>query len=66
MFYEIPSNLSAEIDDLESQVEKFRRGELDAASFKAYRVPLAAMNSAGTALSWCASALRVARLPRRN
>ncbi len=39
MFYEIPSSLSAEIDELEPLVEKFRRGELDVTSFKARRVP---------------------------
>ncbi len=39
MFYEVPSSLVAEIDELESLVEKFRRGELDATSFKARRVP---------------------------
>ncbi len=39
MFYEVPSNLAAEIDELEALVEKHRLGELDAASFRARRVP---------------------------
>ncbi|MDR3724393.1 MAG: sulfurtransferase TusA family protein [Terracidiphilus sp.] len=39
MPYQIPSTLAAEIDDLESLVEKFQRNELDATSFKARRVP---------------------------
>jgi sulfite reductase (ferredoxin) len=39
MFYQIPSNLAEEIDELESLVGKFQRAELDATSFKARRVP---------------------------
>lgn len=39
MFYDVPASLAAEIDDLESMVGAFRRGELDATSFKARRVP---------------------------
>jgi len=39
MFYQIPSNLAAEIDELESLVGRFQRAELDATSFKARRVP---------------------------
>jgi sulfite reductase (ferredoxin) len=39
MSYQIPASLAAEIDDLESLVGKFQRHELDAASFKARRVP---------------------------
>lgn len=39
MFYDIPSSLPGEIDELESLIEKFRDGELDAASLKARRVP---------------------------
>jgi sulfite reductase (ferredoxin) len=39
MFYDIPSSLPSEIDELESLIEKYRRGELDAASLKARRVP---------------------------
>ena len=39
MFYEIPASLAAEIDELEAIVEEYRRGELDAVSFKARRVP---------------------------
>jgi sulfite reductase (ferredoxin) len=39
MFYELPATLPAEIDELESLIEKHRRGELDAASLKPRRVP---------------------------
>lgn len=39
MFYEIPASLTAEIDELEASVEEYRRGELDAVTFKARRVP---------------------------
>lgn len=39
MFYGVPSNLAAEIDELEVLVEKYCRGELDPAAFKARRVP---------------------------
>jgi sulfite reductase (ferredoxin) len=39
MFYDVPTSLPTEIDDLESMVGNFRRGDLDAASFKARRVP---------------------------
>jgi sulfite reductase (ferredoxin) len=39
MFYELPANLLIEIDELETLIDKHRRGELDAASLKARRVP---------------------------
>jgi sulfite reductase beta subunit-like hemoprotein/TusA-related sulfurtransferase len=39
MFYEIPASLPGEIAELESQIDKFQRGELDAVSLKARRVP---------------------------
>jgi sulfite reductase (ferredoxin) len=39
MFYELPSNLSQEIDELEQLIERYRRGDLDAVSLKARRVP---------------------------
>jgi len=39
MFYSIPENLSAELDELESYVERYRRGEIDAATLKVRRVP---------------------------
>ena len=38
-FYEIPASLSAEIDELESLILKYRRGELEPAKFRAHRVP---------------------------
>jgi sulfite reductase (ferredoxin) len=39
MFYDLPATLPAEIDELESLIEKHRRGELDAAALKPRRVP---------------------------
>jgi sulfite reductase (ferredoxin) len=39
MFYELPSNLSQEIDKLEQLIHRYQRGELDAVSLKARRVP---------------------------
>jgi len=39
MFYELPSDLSREIDELEQLIDRYRRGELDAVSLKARRVP---------------------------
>ncbi|MFB3917407.1 MAG: sulfurtransferase TusA family protein [Terriglobales bacterium] len=39
MFYEIPASLPGELDELESLVERYRKGELDATSLKARRVP---------------------------
>lgn len=38
-FYDIPATLPGEIDELESLIEKHRKGELDATSLKARRVP---------------------------
>ena len=38
-FYDIPTSLSTEIDELESLIGKFRAGKLEAAKFRAYRVP---------------------------
>ncbi len=39
MFYDIPATLPGELDELESYIGKYGRGELDAASLKARRVP---------------------------
>ena len=39
MSYEVPASLEQEIGELEEQIRKFRRGELEAAALKAYRVP---------------------------
>jgi sulfite reductase (ferredoxin) len=39
MSYQIPVSLREEIDELESSIEKYRAGALDAASLKARRVP---------------------------
>jgi len=39
MFYELPANLAEEIDSLNLLIEKYRGGDLDAASLKAHRVP---------------------------
>ncbi len=39
MSYDIPASLPGEIDELESQIAKYRAGALDAASLKARRVP---------------------------
>jgi sulfite reductase (ferredoxin) len=39
MFYEIPATLPKEIAELESLIEKHRKGGLDANSLKAHRVP---------------------------
>jgi sulfite reductase (ferredoxin) len=39
MFYEIPASLAGEIDELESLIGQHLRGELDAGSLKARRVP---------------------------
>lgn len=38
-FYAIPDSLSAEIDELERLIARYRQGDLEAAKFKAYRVP---------------------------
>ena len=39
MFYKIPANLSAELEELDSYIERYRRGEIDAATLKVRRVP---------------------------
>jgi sulfite reductase (ferredoxin) len=39
MFYDLPATLTAEIDELESLIEKYQKGELDEASLKPRRVP---------------------------
>ena len=39
MFYKIPDNLAAELDELGSYIERYRRGEIDAATLKVRRVP---------------------------
>lgn len=39
MFYEIPSNLPAELAELDGHISEFRQGRLDAAALKAHRVP---------------------------
>ena len=38
-FYEIPSSLSSEIDELEILITRYREGGLEATSFRAHRVP---------------------------
>jgi len=39
MFYKIPENLPAELNELDSYVERYRSGEIDAATLKVRRVP---------------------------
>jgi sulfite reductase (ferredoxin) len=39
MFYKIPDNLSAELDELNSYIARYQRGEIDAATLKVRRVP---------------------------
>ena len=39
MFYKIPDNLSAELDELDSCIARYQRGEIDAATLKVRRVP---------------------------
>ncbi|MDR3745275.1 MAG: nitrite/sulfite reductase [Acidobacteriaceae bacterium] len=39
MFYKIPESLSFELDELNSYIERFRSGEIDAAALKVRRVP---------------------------
>ena len=39
MFYTIPESLAAEINDLESKIEQFQAGRLEAAALKVHRVP---------------------------
>ena len=39
MFYKIPKNLAAELDELNSYIERYRQGEIDGATLKVRRVP---------------------------
>jgi len=39
MFYKIPDNLPSELEELDLYIERYRRGEIDAATLKARRVP---------------------------
>ena len=39
MFYKIPGNLPSELEELDSYIERYLRGEIDAATLKARRVP---------------------------
>ncbi|MGD0548600.1 MAG: hypothetical protein ABR991_12325 [Terracidiphilus sp.] len=39
MFYKIPENLSAELEELDSHSMRSQRREIDAAALKARRVP---------------------------
>ena len=39
MFYQIPDNLAAELDELDSYIARYQSGEIDAATLKARRVP---------------------------
>jgi sulfite reductase (ferredoxin) len=39
MFYKIPNNLPAELDELDSYIARYQRGEIDAATLKVRRVP---------------------------
>ncbi len=39
MFYKIPENLSAELEELDSYIARYQRGEIDAATLKVRRVP---------------------------
>jgi sulfite reductase (ferredoxin) len=39
MFYKIPDNLSAELDELDSYIARYQWGEIDAATLKVRRVP---------------------------
>ena len=39
MFYQIPDNLAAELDELDSHIARYKSGEIDAATLKARRVP---------------------------
>ena len=39
MFYNIPENLPAELEELDSYIARYRSGEIDAASLKVRRVP---------------------------
>lgn len=39
MFYKVPENLASELEELDSFIERYRSGELDAATLKVRRVP---------------------------
>jgi sulfite reductase (ferredoxin) len=39
MFYKIPENLPAELEELDSYIARFQRSEIDAATLKVRRVP---------------------------
>ncbi len=39
MFYKIPDNLPTELDELDSYIARYQRGEIDAATLKVRRVP---------------------------
>jgi sulfite reductase (ferredoxin) len=39
MFYKVPENLASELAELDSYIERYRSGELDAATLKVRRVP---------------------------
>jgi len=39
MFYKIPKNLESELDGLDSYIERYRSGDIDAATLKVRRVP---------------------------
>jgi sulfite reductase (ferredoxin) len=39
MFYTIPENLTAELEELDSYIARYQRGEIDAATLKVRRVP---------------------------
>jgi sulfite reductase (ferredoxin) len=39
MFYKLPANLPAELEELDSYIARYQRGEIDAATLKVRRVP---------------------------
>jgi sulfite reductase (ferredoxin) len=39
MFYKVPENLASELEELDSYMERYRSGEMDAATLKVRRVP---------------------------
>jgi sulfite reductase (ferredoxin) len=39
MFYKIPENLASELEELDSYIERYRSGEIDATALKVRRVP---------------------------
>jgi len=39
MFYKVPENLATELEELDSYIERYRNGEIDAATLKVRRVP---------------------------